>query len=50
MTAPKKDEKKQSRENKQNPEKDIETVVSKNDNVEPVPDKKQLEEKKKGHK
>ncbi|WP_374164546.1 hypothetical protein [Arcticibacter sp. MXS-1] len=31
----------------ENPADDVETVVSNNDNIEPVPDKEQLEDKKK---
>lgn len=34
-------------ENRKDPREDIETVVSKNDNVAPVPDKEELEDKKK---
>ncbi len=46
MTDPKENKSKDSQDTTKDPGNDVETVVSNNDNTEPVPDEKQLEEKK----
>jgi hypothetical protein len=47
LLSPEENENYLPEKNKQDPRKDVETVVSNNENIEPVPDEKQLEEKKK---
>lgn len=46
MKSPEENENKVDQENTQDPKDDVETVTSKNDNMEPVPDEEQLEKKK----
>ncbi|TQM51069.1 hypothetical protein BDE36_2837 [Arcticibacter tournemirensis] len=46
MADPKEDKNENNQNTTKHPGNDIETVTSDNDNIEPVPDKEQLEEKK----
>jgi hypothetical protein len=46
MKWPEEDEKNKDQGNAQDPADEIETVSSKNDNMEPIPDSEQLEQKK----
>ena len=47
MKSPEENENNTGQENTQDPANEVETVTSKNDNMEPVPDQEQLEQKKK---
>jgi hypothetical protein len=46
MNLPEENENNAAGNKEQDPSQDVETVVSKNDNMEPVPDEEQLNEKK----
>lgn len=46
MSLPEENKEQKPEEKKQDPANDVETVVSKNDNMHPVPDEEQLDEKK----
>ncbi len=46
MTDPKEEKNENNQNTTKDPGNDVETVTSDNDNMEPVPDKEQLEEKK----
>ncbi|HEY0055471.1 MAG TPA: hypothetical protein VGB63_08955 [Pedobacter sp.] len=46
MKLPKEEDNSTTQENLQDPANDVETVASKNDNMEPVPDQEQLDQKK----
>ena len=46
MKAPEENENSTNQQDTENPANDIETVASKNDNMEPIPDQEQLEQKK----
>ena len=47
LVSPEENEKPLPRENSHDPGNDVETVVSNNENIDPIPDKEQLDEKKK---
>jgi hypothetical protein len=46
MKSPEENENSTNQEDTHDPANDVETVTSKNDNMEPVPDQEQLEQKK----